>query len=82
MASTYADRRTLSVLSEEVPAVKVNHSRLKDWSLAESDNFRVFHNQDTTYAEMVVRGSDSLPEEFDKRGVRDRYERVLAALES
>lgn len=33
-----------------------------------------------THAEMIVRGSESLPEEFDKRGIRERYERVQAAL--
>lgn len=32
------------------------------------------------HAEMVVRGAETLPEEFDKHGIRDRYEQVLATL--
>ncbi|TWT73768.1 hypothetical protein Pla123a_36620 [Posidoniimonas polymericola] len=34
------------------------------------------------HAEMIVRGSESLPEEFDKRGIRERYERVLKAMQT
>jgi hypothetical protein len=47
------------VSAEEVPTVKLSHSRVKGWSLAESANFRVFHNQDTTYAEMVIRVAEA-----------------------
>lgn len=51
-------RLALASPRPEAPVVRVKHSRRQSgaaWAVTETANFRVFHNQDPSYAERIVR---------------------------